>query len=78
MTGGVRAAVEVPVDACAADGRRARVRCEGRDPYGSTARFLVEAVQRIGGTGALAPAEGLDPESFLDAVSGPDFGWRRG
>ncbi len=28
-------------------------------------------------TGAMAPAEALDPETFLNAVSGELFRWRR-
>jgi hypothetical protein len=43
---------------------RAAVLCEGSDPYGVTARFLVEAAERVAGTGAA-----FDPESFLNAVS---------
>jgi len=56
---------------------RAAVLCEGSDPYGVTARFLVEAAERIRGRGAMTPAEALDPESFLEAVSSKAFRWRR-
>jgi uncharacterized protein YbjT (DUF2867 family) len=56
---------------------RAAVLCEGSDPYGVTARFLVEAAERLQGAGAMAPAEALPPEPFLDAVSGQDFRWGR-
>jgi len=56
---------------------RAAVLCEGSDPYGVTARFLVEAAERIRGRGAMAPAQALDPESFLDTVSNETFRWRR-
>ena len=56
---------------------RAAVLCEGSDPYGVTARFLVEAAQRVRGSGAMAPAQALEPAAFLDAVSGADFRWRR-
>ena len=56
---------------------RAAVLCEGSDPYGVTARFLVEAAERIRGSGAMAPAQALDPESFLNAVSGEAFRWAR-
>lgn len=59
------------------DGRRAQVLCEGDDVYGLTARLLVEAALRLGGTGAQAPAEALDPEPYLDAVSGEGFAWHR-
>jgi hypothetical protein len=58
-------------------GRRAAVMCEGADPYGMTAVFLVEAADRLHGTGAMAPAQALDPEPFLDAVSRDGFRWRR-
>jgi hypothetical protein len=56
---------------------RAVVVCEGSDPYGMTARFLVAAAARITGSGAMAPAQALEPAAFLDAVSGADFRWRR-
>ena len=60
---------------------RAAVQCEGRDVYGLTARFLVAAAQRVSGAGAMAPAEALDAEAFLEAVSGEDehgaFSWSR-
>jgi hypothetical protein len=56
---------------------RAAVLCEGSDPYGVTARFLVEAAERIRGRGAMTPAETFDPESFLNAVSGEAFRWAR-
>ena len=53
---------------------------ESRDVYGLTARFLVEAAQHVRGAGAMAPAEALDPEPFLQAVSYDDehgrFSWR--
>ncbi|MCU1590311.1 MAG: Saccharopine dehydrogenase [Frankiales bacterium] len=52
--------------------RSARVAVHCRDAYGLTARMLVEASQRIAGTGAQAPAEALSPRAFLDAVSGVD------
>jgi hypothetical protein len=60
------------------------VSCNGTDPYGLTARFLVEAAVQLGDSaatakGALAPAEAFEPVAFLDAVSGtePDFAWHR-
>jgi short subunit dehydrogenase-like uncharacterized protein len=56
---------------------RALVVCEGNDPYGMTAKFLVAAAARITGSGAMAPAQALDPAAFLDAVSSADFRWRR-
>ena len=50
-------------------GGRAAVLCEGRDVYGLTARFLVAAAQKVTGSGAMAPAEALDPVAFLDAMT---------
>ena len=62
-------------------GGRAAVLCEGRDVYGLTARFLVAAAQKVTGSGAMAPAEALDPVPFFDSVSYEDehgtFSWRR-
>jgi short subunit dehydrogenase-like uncharacterized protein len=62
-------------------GGRAAVMCEGRDVYGLTARFLVAAAQKVNGSGAMAPAEALDPIPFFDSVVGEDehgaFSWRR-
>ena len=75
-----RARFRVLAEAIGPSGRTA-VMCEGRDVYGLTARFLVEAAQRVSGAGAMAPAEALDAEAFLDAVTGEDehglFSWRR-
>lgn len=74
-----RARFTVTAEARSASGATAAVSCEGTDPYGLTARCLVEAALQLRGTGAMAPAEALDPEPFLDAVSGtdPEFSWRR-
>jgi short subunit dehydrogenase-like uncharacterized protein len=62
-------------------GGRSAVYCEGRDIYGLTARFLVAASQKVTGSGAMAPAEALDPVSFLEAMTYEDehgaFSWRR-
>ena len=75
-----RAKFRILAEAIGPTGRRA-VLCEGRDVYGLTARFLVDAAQRVQGAGAMAPAEALDPEPFLQAVTGEDehgaFSWRR-
>jgi len=75
-----RARFEIVAEAIGPSGRTA-VFCEGRDVYGLTARFLVEAAQHVRGAGAMAPAEALDPEPFLQAVSYDDehgrFSWRR-
>ena len=51
--------------------------CRGRDSYGLTARFLVEAVTRLRAArpGANPAAIALPPAAFLDAVSGDDFHW---
>jgi short subunit dehydrogenase-like uncharacterized protein len=62
-------------------GGRAAVLCEGRDVYGLTARFLVAAAQHVSGAGAMAPAQALEPEAFLQSVTGDDehgtFSWSR-
>jgi hypothetical protein len=62
-------------------GGRAAVLCEGRDVYGLTARFLVAAAQHVSGAGAMAPAQALEPEAFLQSVAGDDehgtFSWSR-
>ena len=75
-----RARFRVLVEAIGRRGRAA-VLCEGRDVYGLTARFLVEAAGRVRGAGARSPAEALDAVAFLDAVSGDgalgSFAWRR-
>ena len=76
-----RARFTVTAEARSASGASAAVMCKGSDPYGLTARFLVEAALRVrgGGEGAMAPAQALgDPAAFLDSVSGddPDFSWR--
>jgi short subunit dehydrogenase-like uncharacterized protein len=55
-----------------AGGQTARVAVHCRDIYGLTARLLVEASQEVTGVGAMAPAQALEPRSFLDAVSGSD------
>ena len=71
----------ITANARSAGGREAAVQCEGSDVYGLTARFLVEAALRAAGSGAMAPAEALDPVPFLDAVSGTSdlgtFEWSR-
>ena len=76
-----RASFTIVAEARSETGRRSAVVCEGSDVYGLTARFLVEAARRVGGAGALTPAQALDPVPFLDAVSGDGptgtFAWRR-
>jgi short subunit dehydrogenase-like uncharacterized protein len=77
-----RARFTITAEARSASGATAVVICEGTDPYGLTARCLVEAALRIGEAppGALAPAQAFAPQPFLDSVSGtdPDFCWRHG
>lgn len=58
--------------ATADDRQRSGVAVVGRDIYGITARLLVAASQAVTGEGAMAPAEALEPETFLDAVRGAD------
>lgn len=62
-------------EATAPDGRRSTVVVTGRDPYGLTARFLVEAALRVEGKGGLTLSQAVDPQAFLDAVSGSDLRW---
>jgi short subunit dehydrogenase-like uncharacterized protein len=57
------------------DGARSRVLVEGSDVYRLTAQLLVEAAVRVTGSGAMAPAQALDPETFLNAVSGELLSW---
>jgi len=78
-----RSRFTITAEARGASGKTSAVVGRGTDPYGLTARFLVEAAVRLrdgsGAKGAMAPAEALDPVGFLDAVSGsdPDFSWQR-
>jgi short subunit dehydrogenase-like uncharacterized protein len=58
------------------DGQVGRVLVEGSDVYRLTAQLLVEAALRVSGSGAMAPAQALEPASFLDAVSGELLTWR--
>jgi short subunit dehydrogenase-like uncharacterized protein len=57
------------------DGERSVVAVVGHDVYGLTARLLVMASQAVEGRGAMAPAEALDPDRFLDAARGDGFEW---
>jgi short subunit dehydrogenase-like uncharacterized protein len=63
------------VEARGDDGARSRVLVEGSDIYRLTAVLLVEAALRVEGSGAMAPAQALEPEAFLDAVSGELLSW---
>ena len=63
-------AFTVVADAHGVDGQTARVVVEGRDVYGITAVMAVEFARRMsddrfGVSGALAPAQAVDPEDFL-------------
>ena len=54
---------------------KARCIVDGRDMYGVTAAACAEAAQRLTAldeprSGALAPAEAVDPAAFLDALAG--------
>jgi short subunit dehydrogenase-like uncharacterized protein len=73
----IRGAAEfvVVAEAIGDGGASAAVTIEGHDPYGITAKFLVEAALRAEGKGAMAPAQALDPVPFLDAVSGDLLRW---
>ena len=67
---------EVLATARAGDRRRS-VLVTGSDVYLLTAQLLVAAARQLAGTGALAPAMALEPESFLSSVAGPLLQWRR-
>lgn len=70
-----RGGFTVLVVATGDDGERSVVAVVGRDVYGLTARLLVMASQAVAGEGAMAPAEALDPDRFLDAARSDDFEW---
>lgn len=53
-------------------GDRSVVAVLGRGVEAVAARLLVTASQAIAGQGAMAPAEAVEPEAFLDAVRGRD------
>ncbi|NNN21094.1 MAG: NAD(P)H-binding protein [Acidimicrobiales bacterium] len=67
------------VATCHGDKVSKTVAVVGKDIYGSTAKLLVEAALRVSGKGAMAPAQALDAETFLDSVTGkdPEFLWKR-
>jgi hypothetical protein len=71
-----RARFRIFAEATGRDGQVSRVLIEGSDVYRLTAQLLVEAALRVGGSGAMAPAQALDAASFLDAVSGELLTWR--
>ncbi|MFL6238845.1 MAG: NAD(P)H-binding protein [Actinomycetes bacterium] len=71
-----RARYRVYAQATGRDGQVGHVLIEGSDVYRLTAQLLVEAALRVSGSGAMAPAQGLEPATFLDAVSGELLTWR--
>ena len=71
---GARASASL-IEARGRDEQVARVLVEGSDVYRLTAQLLVEAALRVSGSGAMAPAQALNPASFLDAVSGELLSW---
>jgi hypothetical protein len=62
---------------CRAGTRRAAVLVEVTGGPELAARVLVEAALQAGGAGALTPAQALDPEPFLQSLSGSDLTWQR-
>jgi short subunit dehydrogenase-like uncharacterized protein len=71
-----RSSFRIFVQATGRDGQVGHVLVEGSDVYRLTAQLLVEAALRVSGAGAMAPAQALDPSTFLDAVSGELLTWR--
>jgi short subunit dehydrogenase-like uncharacterized protein len=66
-------AFTIVAEARGADGTVGRAIVEGRDVYGLTAVMAVEVARRMAqrsftGSGALAPAQAVDPEEFLDVL----------
>lgn len=70
----------ISVEATGHGGRIVRGEVEGMDGYGTTAVIAVEAARRLVMDGAkpgvLAPSQALDPESFLDFLSGHGVRWQ--
>jgi short subunit dehydrogenase-like uncharacterized protein len=65
----------IVAEAVAEDGREARGVVRGHDVYGITAVIAVEVARRLGdaaftGSGALAPAQAVDPRDFLAFLGG--------
>jgi short subunit dehydrogenase-like uncharacterized protein len=71
-----RARFRIYAQATGRDGAVGRVVVEGNDVYRLTAKLLVEAALRVSGSGAMAPAQALNPPEFLNAVSGELLTWR--
>jgi short subunit dehydrogenase-like uncharacterized protein len=71
-----RARFRIFVQATGRDGQVGSVFIEGSDVYRLTAQLLVEAALRVSGSGAMAPAQALEPADFLNAVSGELLTWR--
>jgi short subunit dehydrogenase-like uncharacterized protein len=71
-----RARFRIYAEATGRDGEVGHVLIEGSDVYRLTAVLLVEAALRASGSGAMAPAQALEPAAFLNAVSGELLTWR--
>ena len=71
-----RARFRIFAEATGRDGQVGRVLVEGSDVYRLTAQLLVEAALRVSGSGAMAPAQAVDPTDFLNALSGELLTWR--
>jgi short subunit dehydrogenase-like uncharacterized protein len=74
----VRAQVTTRVVATARAGNRtATAAVNVNDVYGFTALALVECALRVGGEGAMSPAQAFDAAELLDAMRGPLLSWTR-
>lgn len=71
-----KATYRIFAEAHGRDGQFSGVVVEGSDVYRLTAQLLVEAALRVTGSGAMAPAQALEPAGFLDVVSGELLSWR--
>jgi short subunit dehydrogenase-like uncharacterized protein len=74
-------AFTIVAEAHGEDGRTGRVVVEGNDVYGITAVMAVEIARRMGAdgfdrSGALAPAQAVDPEDFLSFLSEHGISYR--
>jgi short subunit dehydrogenase-like uncharacterized protein len=65
------------VATAAGGGRTATAAVEVNDVYGFTALALVECALRVGGAGAMSPAQAFDAGELLDAMRGPLLSWTR-
>jgi short subunit dehydrogenase-like uncharacterized protein len=69
------------VGATGEDGRSAQGIVEGPDIYGLTAKTITQAATELAdpaftGSGALAPAQGVDPAAFLDRLAAIGVRWQ--